>query len=261
MEMNDRRISFEKIPNARDMGGLCTAQGCIISSGFLIRSASLSNATEADRNILREKYHLSKIIDLRTNVEREEMPDVPIALVDYLPIPIFDKGVAGISHEKRSSRESFLTVIPRMDQLYSKMVTDASCRINLGKAARCVMEHDFSKGSVLWHCTEGKDRCGLLSTVLLLALGVKRSTIMEDYLLTNLVNAAKSEQYYHRLLKDGKTEAEAEMIRDIFLAKEEYLDAAFSAIDTHYKSTDTFLCDGLSLPRKLIEQFQNRVLL
>ena len=50
------------------------------------------------------------------------------------------------------------------------------------------MEHDFSKGCVLWHCTEGKDRCGLLSAVLLLALGVERSTILEDYLLTNHVN-------------------------------------------------------------------------
>ena len=56
--MNDRSIAFEKISNARDMGGLHTAQGCIISSGFLIRSANLSDATEADKNILREKYHL-----------------------------------------------------------------------------------------------------------------------------------------------------------------------------------------------------------
>ena len=91
--MNDRSISFEKISNARDMGGLRTAQGCVISSGFLIRSANLSGATEEDKNILREKYHLAKIIDLRTEMERNEMPDVSIADVDYLPIPIFDDAV------------------------------------------------------------------------------------------------------------------------------------------------------------------------
>ena len=181
----------------------------MISSGLLIRSANLTDASEADRNVLREKYHLSMIIDLRTEIERNEMPDVPIAEVDYRPIPIFDQSVAGISHEKKNSSEQLLTVIPKMEQLYCKMVTDPFCRANLGKAAGCVMDHDFSKGSVLWHCTEGKDRCGLLSVVLLLALGVKRSTIMEDYLLTNRVNAEKSEKYYRRMLSAGKTETEA----------------------------------------------------
>ncbi|MGN1345316.1 MAG: tyrosine-protein phosphatase [Eubacteriales bacterium] len=258
--MNDRILSFEKISNARDMGGLRTAQGCILSSGLLIRSANLSDATEADRKVLREKYRLAKIIDLRTEMERKERPDASMTAVDYLPIPIFDNAVIGISHEKRNNSEQLAAVMPKMGQLYCKMVTDPSCRANLGKAARCVMEHDFSKGSVLWHCTEGKDRCGLLSAVLLLALGVERSTIMEDYLLTNRVNAAKSERYYQRMLAAGKTETEAETIRDIFLAKEEYLDTAFSAIDAQYGNTDAFLRDGLDLPQKLAEQFQNSVL-
>ena len=48
--MNDRIIVFEKIANARDMGGLRTAQRYTVSAGLLIRSANLSEATEADRN-------------------------------------------------------------------------------------------------------------------------------------------------------------------------------------------------------------------
>ena len=258
--MNDRSITFEKILNARDMGGLRTAQGRIISSGLLIRSANLSNATEADRNVLREKYHLSTIIDLRTEMERNEMPDASMPTVDYLPIPIFDESVIGISHEKRSSKEELFAVLPKMGELYSEMITNSSCREKLGKATRCVMEHDFSKGSVLWHCTEGKDRCGLLSATLLLALGVSRSTIMEDYLLTNCVNTAKAERYYKMTLEAGKTETEAEAIRDIFLAKEEYLNAAFSAIDKQYENDAAFLQDGLKIPQKLMEQFQNNLL-
>ena len=143
--MNDRFIAFEKISNARDMGGLRTAHGSVISSGLLIRSANLSGATEEDKTILREKYRLSKIIDLRTETERIEMPDASMADVEYLPIPIFDQSVAGISHEKRNGSEQLLAVIPKMGQLYCKMVTDPSCRDNLGKAARCIMEHDFSR--------------------------------------------------------------------------------------------------------------------
>ena len=67
---------------------------------FWIRSANLTEATEADRRILREKYHLAKIIDLRTEAEHSEKPDAVMNAVEYLPIPIFETGVAGISHEK-----------------------------------------------------------------------------------------------------------------------------------------------------------------
>lgn len=183
--MKDRSIAFEKIANARDMGGLRAENGNIISSGLLIRSANLSEATEADKNTLLGKYRLSKIIDLRTETEQNEMPDISMAGAEYLSIPIFDESVLGISHEKENRNEQLVATIPPMEQLYSIMATDPSCREKLGTAARCIMEHDYSKGSVLWHCTEGKDRCGLLTAVLLLSLGVKRGTITEDYLLTN----------------------------------------------------------------------------
>lgn len=257
--MKDRNIYFEKILNARDLGGLHTAQGRMISSGLLIRSANLSMATEEDKTALKEKYHLSKIIDLRTVTEQNEMPDVFIETVEYLSIPVFDESVAGISHEKKRSEQS-LADVPKMGQLYCKMVTEPTCRAHLGKAARCVMEHDFSKGSILWHCTEGKDRCGLLSAILLLALGVERSVVMEDYLLTNRVNEVKAKRYYQRMLAAGKTETEAEIVRDMFLAKEEYLDAAFSAIGENYKDIDVFLKEGLHIPQQLIGQFRESVL-
>ena len=169
--------------------------------------------------------------------------------------------MAGISHEKSLNEEQILSAIPKLGFLYRQIVTSDFCRENLGKAARCVMEHDFSKGSVLWHCTEGKDRCGLLTAVLLLALGVEKGTIMEDYMLTNEINEGKAEKYYEMMLLAGKTEMEAATIRDIFLAKEEYLNAAFGAIQEQYKNTDTFLCEGLNISRKLIEKFQKSVLL
>ena len=57
-----------------------------------------------------------------------------------------------------------------------------------------------------------------------------------------------------------KTEREAETIRDIFLAKEEYLNAAFSAIDAKYENTDAFLHDGMNIPQQLIARFRSSVL-
>lgn len=258
--MNNRRINFEKIQNVRDLGGLPTADGRVIVPGLLLRSAHLAEATEGDINVLKEKHHLSKIIDLRTDMEREEKPDAVMEKVSYLSIPVFDESVAGISHEKNSRESQKEVVMPKMENLYRMMVTYESCRRNLGKAVSCVMEHDFMEGSVLWHCTEGKDRCGLLTVMLLSALSVERQQIMEDYLLTNEVNKPKAEMYYQQMLAAGKSEAEAEAVKNIFLAKEEYLQGAFAAIDEQYPDMDTFLCEGLYIPQEVIEEFRKNVL-
>lgn len=217
--MDDRRISFEGIQNVRDLGGLHTTDGYTVIPGLLFRSANLAQATAADILSLCEKRRLVKVIDLRTETERSERPDAAAENVTYLPIPVFNERMAGISHEKSSGANQIGAIIPRMEFLYRMMVTEESCRRNLGRAAGCVMEHNFAEGSVLWHCTEGKDRCGLLTFILLSALRVDRQQIMEDYLLTNETNGPKAEAYYRQMLAAGKTEPEAAAVKDAFLAK------------------------------------------
>ena len=98
--MSSRKIKFEKILNARDMGGLLNVYGDTISSRLLLRSANLADATEVDKQVLQKQYHIAKIVDLRTEMERKEKPDVFIPNAEYQFIPIFDESMAGISHEK-----------------------------------------------------------------------------------------------------------------------------------------------------------------
>ena len=228
-EMGSRTIHLDGIQNARDLGGLRTTDGRTIRSGYLLRSADLAGASKEDVTILKEKWHLSTIIDLRTDTERWERPDVDVESADYVPIPVFDEQVVGISHEKGLGASQIGAAIPNMERLYRMMVTDGSCRRDLGRAAKRVMEHDFAQGSVLWHCTEGKDRCGLLTMVLLLALRVDR-------------------------------QQEAGAVRDVFLAKASYLDSAFSAMDERYADAEDFLCEGLYIPRASIAAFRKNVL-
>ncbi len=259
--MDSRRMNFEGIQNARDLGGMRTTDGRVIASGFLFRSANLAEATTADAMNLREKWHLARVIDLRTETERSERPDVVPENVAYLPVPVFDERVVGISHEKSAGADEIGMLIPEMENLYRMMATEESCRRNLGRAAECVMKQDFTEGSVLWHCTEGKDRCGLLSAILLSALCVDRQQIMEDYLLTNEVNQPKAEKYYQRMLLAGMPESEAVAVKDAFLAKDSYLGGAFSAIDEQYPDMETYLCGGLHISLESIVTFRKSVLL
>ena len=256
----DRTIPLASIRNARDLGGLTGEGGHALRPGRLLRSANLSEASEADLHTLKADWRLALVIDLRTTLERQQMPDRLPEGTDYAPLPVFDDRVIGVSHEKGSEAERVPLAIPDMRRVYRRMSVDDACRPNLSASVRRVMEHDFDRGSVLWHCSEGKDRCGLLSAVLLMALGTAREQIMEDYLLTNRVNEARSEAFYRELLAKGRSEEEARNVRLALLAKPEYLQSVFDAVDELYGGAEAYLLQGLELPPETVERFRETML-
>ena len=88
------------------------------------------------------------------------------------------------------------------------------------------------------HCTAGKDRAGTAAAMVLMALGVPRETVFEDYLLTN--------QYWDRGGRE-KPGMDAETGASSFAARPEYLEAAFGAIKTRYGTVDTYLEEHIGL--------------
>ena len=93
------KIQLTGADNARDLGGIRTADGAVIRKGYLIRSNRLSRITKKDIQILKDQYHLHKIIDLRTPMEVEQEEDKKITGAVYLNIPFFVESMVGISHE------------------------------------------------------------------------------------------------------------------------------------------------------------------
>ena len=85
------------------------------------------------RKCYRNSITLRRLLDLRTEMERKEKPDVFIPNVEYQFIPIFDESMAGISHEKSLNEEQILAAIPKLGFLYRDKVTSDFCRENLGK--------------------------------------------------------------------------------------------------------------------------------
>ena len=72
------QIKFEGLHNVRDLGGTAVADGLKVSSGKMLRSDQLADATETDLAKLGE-LGIGKIIDLRSAVGRDEKPDPDIA--------------------------------------------------------------------------------------------------------------------------------------------------------------------------------------
>jgi len=207
------------VRNLRDLGGIRTASGQTIKKGFLVRSANLSEAEEEDLS------GISAVIDLRTTREREEVPDRLFGRAS-VHVPIFDEVKTGVSHERRAERER--KGPPDMGALYIWMMREH--RDSFANALRAIMNHDFSSGAVLWHCSEGKDRCGLTTALLLELLGVDRSVIMEDYLKTNETSIPRAEGIRERVRAERGDEA-AEGVYRAYIAVPSYLEGAWKVMD------------------------------
>ena len=186
-------IELRSVGNIRDLGGTGMKNGSVIRRGCLIRSAHLGYAAQADIQLLRDEHRLSKIIDLRTGGERSELPDH--------------------SHETQQKQSD----IPRMEDLYRFIMTDADSVAGFRNVLKAIFTHDYRKGSVLWHCTEGKDRCGMTTALVLTALGADRDTILEDYLETNKVNIPKARAMYEQVL-ELRGPAAAENVYQAYIA-------------------------------------------
>ncbi len=260
--MKERRISFEGIRNCRDLGGLQSQDGRTVRSGLLLRSANLSGATAEDLRRLSGEYRMKAVIDLRTAMERRERPDLRADGAAYLPIPLFDERVFGISREEGTEAGGgpVKKQIPDMPSIYRMLVRDSDCRTNLGRAVRTIMEHDFDSGAVLWHCSEGKDRCGLVSAILLTSLSVDRETIAEDYLITNEVNAERARRKYREALEEGRGQAWADALYRAYIADRGFLDAAFREMGTDWSDAKHYLTEGLEIPLDTILRFRERML-
>ena len=228
------------IQNKRDLGGISTMDGKRIRPDCLIRSAHLFQAEAADLE------NISAIIDLRTPGERNQEPDQTWQR-EYLPMPVFNDVEAGISHEQGLPDSG----IPDMAFLYGQLIS--KCTDSLRSIVLKIMQHDYSTGAVLWHCTEGKDRCGITTALILETLGVDRAAIMEDYLKTNRINLPKAVAIRERLaVTHGKEYADS--VYQAYIADERYLKAAWDAMGEHYIS------DRLGIKEKTVQQFRTIVL-
>ncbi len=228
------------IQNMRDLGGIRTVDGRQIRSGLLFRSAHLFQAEDGDLK------GISSVIDLRTPGERREAPDQTCGR-EYLPIAVFDDITAGISHEQGTANQVF----PDMAALYGQMMNE--CAGSFRKVLLAIMRHDYSGGGILWHCTEGKDRCGMTAALVLEALGADRETILADYLRTNEVNLPKAIAVRQRAAVTHG-EAFAESLYQAYIADERYLRAAWEAMG------DDYLTDRLAIPAETVERFRETVL-
>lgn len=246
-------IELDGTCNTRDQGGMETVTGQRVRAKKLIRSDGLEKLTDNDIHILVDECDLRMVIDLRTDVERKAAPD-PIDRmpeVKFVSLPVLADSAVGLTHEHslRSLWDEFLKLkgdpMGVISRTYPLML--------LGDAGVAAYKQFFEillaqeQGAVLWHCSEGKDRTGVASMLILFTLGVPPATIMEDYLATNLFARQKMKRIANDLKKVHVADKSDEALLALICAHEEYMDAAMEAVKGKYGSLDAYLTEALDL--------------
>ncbi|MEV5515569.1 tyrosine-protein phosphatase [Streptomyces flaveolus] len=250
------------VRNFRDVGGLPTVDGRRVRHGVLFRSGHLAHATGDDAAFL-ASLGLHTIFDFRNAADQKlEGPDVELPGVRNVNLPLSDPA-DGAEFWKmvRDGDLDQLRGILADGQAANRMITSYRTIIKERTAEHSRVLHALAEDSVpaLMHCAAGKDRAGLSIAITLLALGVQRDAIVEDYLKSNAT---------HRRYKVRRSSSAAsayspevmELLSPLFDARAEYLTAAFETVEETWGGVDTYLENGLGVTPEIRERLRERML-
>lgn len=173
----ERHIRLEGAFNVRDLGGYAIGTGGVTRWRSILRADGLHGLTPGDVDHLLE-MGLKTVVDLRSPIElgRQPSPFRAHETVRYNHIPLFSE-LAPV--DMLTGRSDAFDLAAR----YVDAVDH--CRPAMGLVLAAVAEAD--EGMVLFNCSAGKDRTGLVAAMLLSLAGVDHDVIVEDYTLTGSV--------------------------------------------------------------------------
>lgn len=180
MERPVRRLRLEHSLNIRDMGGFETEDGRATVFGKLLRAGALQKLTPDEWKRLTD-YGVQTVLDLRSRSEIESGRDSVPGGVEWYHCPIqteqIDDGDIAAFAERAfagSLTEGYLTIVKN----HGELLAAALKRLISG----------LRKGAVLFHCTAGKDRTGILASCVYYLCGIAREDIIADYEVTYTYN-------------------------------------------------------------------------
>ncbi len=225
-----------------------TSDGSIVRPRKLYRCAALTKTSALERLRLTGFYDVTCVIDLRSRFERNRTPEPALPGVRPLQAPLVPARALGITLKDDNWRE-----LIRGD--WGPDTYDA-CALYRSFASPQVIDswkaifHALlnARGhAVLWHCTNGKDRTGVVAATILRTLGVPDKDIRADYLLSN--QGLESERKRIRTvakLRENEPGVEKKL-GALLEARAEYLNAFFDAIDENFGSFEAFLEDACGI--------------
>ena len=174
MTDRSRLVELRGCVNFRDLGGYSTADGRVTRWGRLFRADGLTHLSVDDMETLGQ-LGIRNVIDLRTELEVESRGRFhgDHKGMSYCHLPLTDT-LPGAEQSPEWGDTDFVA------QRYFAMVTGGAPVLR--QALELVSQPDQTP--LVFHCSVGKDRTGVLSAVILGLLEVPEETIVADYVLS-----------------------------------------------------------------------------
>lgn len=175
--MFTRRIRLKGLYNTRDLGGFPTRDGGVTRFGVFLRSEAPVELPEEDIAALKD-YGVTASMDFRSTGETLSRPSDLAGLLPYHHCPLFHEAavVGGAPKEMPKPPKN-------LDWGKQYIVMAEESRTWAKKVLTLAAENE---GVLLYHCTTGKDRTGLMTCYLLSIAGVEKPDIVADYSVSQI---------------------------------------------------------------------------
>ncbi len=175
-----RDLNWAGCCNTRDVGGLPTCAGDVLSSGALVRSDHPSYLTDAGWRSLRA-YGIRTIVSLQTEIND---PDIYARINPAIPAERLADGITQVPVMIEDCTDADYLARWADTGLWSTPLyyADAFSRWPDRYAAAARAVATAPPGGVLVHCAGGCDRTGSVMLLLLAACAVEPAAIVSDYL-------------------------------------------------------------------------------
>jgi len=254
----NRRIDFKNINNFRDIGGLQTANGKVVRWGMIFRSEQLAHLEKSDFDKFID-LQIETVYDLRTTSEIKNNKDQLPENVTYHHIQTVKDNGDLLTRLRSKLLRGEITEeqsLKMITDLYQNMVT--ADLASLKDLLRNILSADTP---VLFHCSAGKDRTGVVTALILSILHVDRKTVFEEYMMSNYYRRNKLKKILTKakLAKAIKPKINLHVIENFMRVDEKYLSAVFDVIDNQYGGTDLFIKNQLKIDeqdrQQMIDKF------
>ena len=263
IELNKQQIGITSIHNARQLGGYRIGDKHI-KDALPLRTARLSGLSEEDSTLLADRYRVQCIYDFRGQEESMTAPDVIPGDSRYMNLSISLDESGDRSAFKADSEAEMVGMLlkyadnPMIQDLcahmYDKIFFEESSQEVYRRFFADLVTVNPKDGAVLWHCTQGKDRAGCASALLLSALGAERELIMADFNL--------SKEYYDPYVAtiNIENETQSHVINTLISVNPVVFEEALDKIDERYGSLRNYLTECIGVTPEMMEILRERYL-
>ena len=262
-------IAIKSVSNIRSLGGFPTTDGKRVKSGMLLRSANLSRLTADDADYLRSVARLSLVIDLRTTMEVKRDPDVMIPGVRYENVPLaevidtlvkdlleflYAKGET--DREKAFNTAEFAN-IGIVSEMYLELMESTHFKTSLKRIFQLILGSD---GPVLFHCTSGKDRAGILTALILYILGCSKEDIICDYTASAVSFRTMTDLLKHELQRFGYSREIQNKLHKILSVAPEEISSFLDDMESQYGSSGESIMKAIGLGEQELKALRDKYL-